>query len=179
MARVSSGKAVKRAANKVVRKSGRAASKAQAHYLRMGPKGSTSSSSPQSFSRGPAGGSKKTNHHRGLMAADKATRRADAEERQGMRDEMTATEQLERLDQRLGVNLGAEKERKRLIKEIEKEAAKKTKKVENQTPEEERQERRKLKAKERNASGVSGGRMERGGRVDISAKEMRELQKQG
>lgn len=47
-------------------------------------------------------------------------RRIDsALERQALRDTLTPRQQLERLDQKLGVNTGARKERARLRKQIE------------------------------------------------------------
>lgn len=57
---------------------------------------------------------KRTNSHAGWKKMLQLERRKEAEERQAIRNKYTPTEQLVRLDIRLGVNVGAVQERTRL-----------------------------------------------------------------
>jgi hypothetical protein len=52
------------------------------------------------------------------MRRSKQDRRYDAEDRQKHRNGLTASEQLTRLDRRLGKNEGAKKERARLMAKL-------------------------------------------------------------
>jgi len=55
-----------------------------------------------------------------VRAEDKRKqKRFEHEERMKVRDNLTPKQQIKRLDKRLGKNIGAKKERARLLKEIE------------------------------------------------------------
>lgn len=69
--------------------------------------------------------SKKTNHHHGFMQERLTERAHRAQERQQARDQLTAEEQLEVLDERFGRGNGATRERLRLMAQIAKRDEKK------------------------------------------------------
>lgn len=116
MSKLSSGKRAKREQSKIKRKNERKSKKQAAHYLRFGPKGTTSSNQQQKIRRGPEWGKSKTNHHKDIANSIKVQKFQQATERQEYRDSLSPNEQLTRLDTRLGKGIGALKERARLQK---------------------------------------------------------------
>jgi len=143
MAKLSSGKRAKREQSKIRRRNERKSKKQAAHYLRFGPKGTTSSN-PQKVRRGPEWGKTKTNHHKNIAKAIDIQKHEQALEREEYRDSLSPQEQLHRLDQRLGKDIGATKERIKLNRILNDQS------VETTTVDPE--EKQKIKAKYRNRS---------------------------